>query len=301
MKLLEEIIISILFSLLGLVCIVANGLACYLVVAHRVIKSTFKSYVLSLAVTDILAGVVLIPTYLSLKWTTQLEYRNIRLQRTIKICLICMEIFNAVCSLLHLSLIALDRVIAVKSPIYYRSTMKKKKTVRRLLTLLWFSSLLLATLPLILRKRFYVIILQIMIFLTSVFIIVCYSTLMYRVYKYSTTLHRTNFHRKAKQIIKTTFAIVIAFTICWLPSIVLLILYATATPYPRVLRHPIKFLQYFNSTCNPFIYAIFNPTFRNGARIIATNLCGSIACRCRSTGTTFDIQSTQEEETATQI
>ena len=298
---LEETIISILFSLLGVVCIAANGLACYLVVAHRVIKSTFKSYVLSLAVTDILAGVVLIPTYLSLKWMTQMEYRNIRLQRTIKISLICMEIFNAVCSLLHLGLIALDRAIAVKSPIFYRSTMKKKKTVRRLLMLLWLFSLFLAILPLFLRKKFYVIILQIMVFLISVFIIVCYSTLMYRVHKYSTTLHRSNFQRKAKQMIKTTFAIVIAFTICWLPSIVLLILYVTGTPYPRVLRYPIKFLQYFNSTCNPFIYAIFNPTFRNGARVIATNLCGSIMCHCGSKVPTFNIQSTQEEETTTQM
>ena len=301
MEISDNIVISTFFSLLGVVCLAANGLVCYLLGTQRATKSTFKYYVLSLAVTDILVGIALIPAYLALKWITYTEHWNVRLQMIIKICLISMEIFNAVCSTLHLCLIAFDRLLAITAPIFYRSRFRKRRIVLRLLIFLWFLSLLLALLPFILKKILYIIILQAMVFISNVFIIACYSFLLHRIHKRNRRSFYKNARTKEKQIIKTSLTIMIVFTICWMPSIVLLILYTTNTPYPKALGIAVKFLQYFNSICNPFIYAIFNPKFKSDARNLMANCCGSMKCRFEAEMEAVKNDSTNEEEIRTDV
>lgn len=301
MEIWDNIVLSTFFSLLGIVCLAANGLVCYLLGTKKAAKSTFKYYVLSLALTDILVGIALIPTYLALKWITYTEQWNIRLQLIIKVSLISMEIFNAVCSTLHLCLIAFDRLLAITVPIFYRSRVQKKRLALRLLLLPWLLSLLLALLPFILKKRFYIIILQAMVFISNIFIIACYSFLLHRIRERKRHSSCNTARTKEKQLIKVPLTIMIVFTICWMPSIVLLILYTTSTPYPKALGIAVKFLQYFNSICNPFIYAIFNPTFKSDARILMANCCGSMKCRSDPERDTVNNASTNEEEIRTDL
>ena len=298
MGLSEDITITIAFTLLGVVCIAANGLVCYLIGTQRRLKNAFKYYVLSLAATDIMVGIALIPTYLLFRWVKSTDNTNVRLQNTLKACLISLEILNAVCSISHLCLIALDRVIAVTAPVFYRLRMRKKGTVLRLLLLPWLLSLLLALLPHVLKQRLYFIVLEIIVFSSNIFIIVCYSILLRKIRKHP--LFRNTVLTKETKMIKTLFAIMIMFTVCWMPSIILLILYITKTPYPRAIGIPVKLFQYFNSICNPFIYAIFNPALRADARKLVANLCSN-KCRSGYKAPILYAETTKEEAIATQL
>ena len=76
------------------------------------------------------------------------------------------------------------------------------------------------------------------------------------------------------KMIRTLLCIIMVFMVCWVPLIVMNIIfpdYSTlkglSSDFTTTLGTAAKFFHYCNSACNPFIYSFFNPAFR--ARVVS--------------------------------
>ena len=156
---LEEYVCITLFSVLGLVCTLSNGLVCYIITKRRAAIGALNFLVLSLALTDILIGSVCVPMFVSLQITfseNSLNYSssNVSLAESrnnspgrlaVYITLNCFEVYLSTCSILHLCFMALDRVLLVTKPFLHRGKWASKKLQLRLSMIPWLFSSILAT------------------------------------------------------------------------------------------------------------------------------------------------------------
>ena len=118
----------------------------FLVVATLVFTPSLHSQsnllMLSLSVSDLCMGLVLLPMeiceMLHASWTTTIEYCRISHD---------LILFNLSASLFHIVIIAIDRYTASFHPFRYEAVLMKKWTLVSGITLTWLTSLTLAFLP----------------------------------------------------------------------------------------------------------------------------------------------------------
>ena len=260
-----------LFSLLGLVCILSNALVCYIIIKRKVPNGVIKYYMFSLAITDILVGAVCIPLYISAEWISLYNHMSLLEQKMLlQSVLIVSEVFLQTSSILHLCLIAFDRVMAISKPIYHRQNLQSRSTALKLLTIPWLLAAINATLFINLQDApiSSAVISTVIIFFPSCFITLCYSVLLHMIRKRNRSFSNVQNMQQIneKRIIKTMLTVIIAFAICWIPAIALSTSYAVnfthLSYYFSIFESIGAFMSYLNSACDPFIYAVFNPTFR---------------------------------------
>ena len=107
------------YSLLAIVCIFSNGLVCYTILKRKVPNGALK-YIFSLAITDIFVGAVCNPLHQWMVWI--LFYKQISQFNqimTLRFALLTSGVLLPTSSILHLCLMALDRMMAVSKPIYH--------------------------------------------------------------------------------------------------------------------------------------------------------------------------------------
>ena len=259
------------FSLLGIVCILSNALVCYIIIKRKVPNGVIRYYIFSLAITDILLGTICIPLYLRAEWIK--FYKQISLYEQWKILrsiLLAAEVFLSTSSILHLCLVAFDRVMAISKPIYHRRKLRKKTTALKLLTIPWLLAPVNAALFINLSETpiNWAILVAVTIIFPSCFITSCYSVLLHKIRKRNRSFSKVQSMQNIneKRIIKTMLAVIVAFLVCWMPVFTLSIYYTINIrhlPYTISIFFTLSaFMQYLNSACNPFIYAVFNPAFR---------------------------------------
>ena len=262
------------FSLLGIICIVSNALVCCISISRKAPNGVIKYYIFSLAITDILVGAVCIPLYLYIEWTL---YSNqmplLKRGEAYYSVLLFSEVFLSTSSVLHLCLMAYDRVMAVSKPMYHRRKLRRKSTALKLLTIPWLLALVNAILSRYLFEKpiNYTALVAVAILFPSCFITSCYSVLLHKIRKRNRSFSNVQNMQQIneKRIIKTMLAVVITFAFCWMPTFVFCVYYAVNIkhlPYNAAVFFMLsEFMQYLNSACNPFIYAVFNPAFRSAA------------------------------------
>ena len=275
------------FSLLGIVCILSNALVCYIIITRKVPSGVIKYYMFSLAITDILVGVICIPLYISTEWISFYNQTLLLDQRKVLFSvLLASEVLLFTSSILHLCLIAFDRVMAISKPIFHRQKLQSRSTALKLLTIPWLLAPINAALCTNLQEAIIssAVINAVTIIFPSWFIILCYSVLLHKIRKRNRSFSNVQNMQKIndKRIIKTMLAVIITFFICWVPGIALSIYYAINIRhlpyYISIFVRLGAFMAFLNSACNPFIYAIFNPTFRYAT----TNALRSIRERTKS-------------------
>ena len=207
------------FSLLGIICILSNGLVCYIIIRRKVPNGVLKYYIFSLAMTDILLGAICIPLYLRIEWIVFYKQMSLRKERKILGSLLAVsEVFLSTSSILHLCLMAFDRVMAINKPIYHRRKLQNKSTALKLLAIPW----LLATINTAIFEIFnttpinHVLLHVVTIIFPCCFTTSCYSVLFHKIRKRNRSFSdMQNMQQiKEKRIIKTMLAVLIAFAGC---------------------------------------------------------------------------------------
>ena len=269
------------FSLLAIVCILSNALVCYIIITRKVPSGVIKYYMLSLAIADILVGAISIPLYLRIEWILFYKQMSLREQKeTLQSVLIVSEVFLQTSSILHLCLIAFDRVMAISKPIYHWRKLRKKTTALKLLTIPWLLAPINAALFINFHQKSisWAILVAVIIIFPSCFITSCYSVLLHRIRKRNRSFSSVQSMQQIneRRIIKTMLVVIIAFLICWIPVFALSIYYTINIRrqpyYISVFSKLGTFTEYLNSVCNPFIYAIFNPAFRTATNKAIKNI-----------------------------
>lgn len=136
-----SVLLIIVLGIIILLTVLGNLLVCVTVVTQRRLHTATNLFVFSLAATDLMLGLLVLPfsslTTIWAKWPLGSIFCNIYISNDVWLCTI---------SILNLFAISLDRHLAVTKPFRYEFLVTKKR-VYICIASIWLSSLLLAYVP----------------------------------------------------------------------------------------------------------------------------------------------------------
>uniref|UniRef100_H3D6F2 Histamine H2 receptor n=1 Tax=Tetraodon nigroviridis TaxID=99883 RepID=H3D6F2_TETNG len=293
------VVLGVLLSLLILLTVGGNVLVCLAVCASRRLRCLSNCFIVSLAATDLLLGLLVLPfsalLQLSDEWPLGPVFCNFYISMDVMLC---------TASILTLLVISVDRYLAVTMPLRYASLVLPWRVALAMASV-WTVSVAVSFLPIQMgwntingtvqnrgpgspgRKcrfelnRPYVLTDSLLTF---------YIPLMAMCWTYFRILLIARTH--AKRIISTVSAMTLrehkatvtlaaligAFVVCWLPYFILFtVLGLKEHPDPSSVPEYsiVLWLGYANSALNPILYGALNKDFRSAY----TRL---LRCRCQS-------------------
>ncbi|XP_005993445.3 histamine H2 receptor [Latimeria chalumnae] len=282
----SSVIIGLILGTVTVITIFGNVVVCLAVGFDRKLRSLTNCFIVSLAITDLLLGLLVLPfsavKELSSEWYFGSIFCNIYISLDVMLC---------TASILNLFMISLDRYYAVTAPLRY-AMLATPFRVAVAMVFIWVVSLMLSFLPIHLGwntlnstvqnvdhetectfelNKVYVLVDALGTFYIPL-VIMCIT--YYRIFKIAREqAKRINNLTCCNSIRQTTvkehkatvtLAIVMgAFIICWFP-------YFTVFTYEGIRGIRINptsssivlWLGYTNSTLNPILYAALNRDFR---------------------------------------
>ncbi|XDV54091.1 hypothetical protein PO909_022464 [Leuciscus waleckii] len=271
--------------------ICGNVLVCLAVATSRRLHQISSCFILSLAVTDLLLGLLVLPL------SAMLELRNGRWPLGGVFCNIYISLDVMLCSASILTLLAIsvDRYLAISSPLCY----PRRVTPRRVaitLTGIWTCSLAVSFVSInlgwntpnfregrtcryewnnkyVLLKAFGIFYLPLLVMCGMYHRIFCVAREQVRFFTWAANAVATAREHKATV---TLAAVLGAFVICWFPYFTYFTYMGMwAETHPNKLTHSIVlWLGYLNSALNPILYPALNRDFRRA--------CAQLLCCRRS-------------------
>ena len=287
------IVKAVLFFIFCLIIVLGNMLVCAAVVKFRRLQRVTNYFIVSLAVADMLVGLVVMPfsaVHEVLGWWPFGMFCDVHASFDVTLC--CASLYN-------LCIVSIDRYIAITSPLTYHSKMTPKVALG-LITLAWlaaFSTFIPMVMGLsreqgfeydydnttckfVINKLFTFLITVPPFYIPSVFMVVAYARMFTIARQQARQITATQHNLRANgasicsmtlrersrlasdtKALRVVITVVGVFIICWLP-------YFIVFPYDTFCRCVTDavwgvtlWLGYLNSSFNPFIYA-FNRDFR---------------------------------------
>ncbi|XP_077992849.1 histamine H2 receptor-like [Glandiceps talaboti] len=299
------VIIGIVIVAITLATILGNILVCLAAVVNRKLRTVTNFFVVSLAVADLLVGLLVLPfsaTYeIKREWPFGVILCNIWISMDVLLCTV---------SILNLFAISLDRYIAITRPMRYPLIMTTGRASVTLV-LIWSISFLVSFLPIHMgwntsdgriqnidspekcdfdvSNRTYVLIDGLGTFFIPLFIMLFTYFRIFRIAreqvkrictqtKVECQNHQMRSHDVDEHKATKTLAVVLgAFTICWVPYFILFILRAFIYDADEEVNYDLYsvflWMGYFNSTLNPSVYTVLNHEFRTAFKDILCH-CG---------------------------
>lgn len=272
----EVVIVSCTFYvIIAFLAVFGNGLVVASFCRHSRLRTITNYFVVSLAVADILVGVISIPI-----WISMLLYSSGG--NTLQEVYYVLDLFAGTCSILHLVTISLERFFAVVYPIRHRNT--SAKVYYFSLAVVWVIPAAACGSALKLRevnRQGNMLFLFIGFFVIPLLVILFTYARIWRAasnrIQPSQGSSRT---MKRDMRIAVTIALVIGFfVIAWLPFFIvqlLLVFCMRCQPgiYSTELLLFLKFMHYSNSAVNPIVYAVKIPEFRRAFKqLVSLCLC----------------------------
>ncbi|XP_061742868.1 trace amine-associated receptor 1-like [Nerophis ophidion] len=288
------VLLRIFPYLIGVVIICGNFLIIMSVIYFKQLHTPTNYLILSLAVSDLLVGLLTIP--LDTKFNR--DYCQIHGGL---VCLAqqCIEVTLTTASILNLMCISIDRYYAVCKPLVYKTAITVRVTVFMIL-LSWSFSFLLSTGFLIAgiiyakcgnKCYIYIVIVNvsgpILTFYLPMIIVMCiYAIIFFVAHKQARSIQNRTYHsrtpgatvRKMERKATKTLAIVLsAFLVCCCPFFtVWMISFSNKVSVSFEVIDPLSLFVLSNSMLNPFIYALFYSWYRSAFKIV---ISGKICLR----------------------
>lgn len=272
---------------LGCMCVfivVPNSCVCLLVYMHRSLRSYTNAIVVSLAVSDVLTGAVMLPMYITVpEFADALRYI---------VCVIMLAGVANVCA------VTLDRYLAIKRPFDYLAIMHKQ--FRKIMVLSWALPIVIAFIPmsfssqselantiyLFMLQGFCVVVPYILVFVAYCQIFQQARNIVNRIKRESTVVSWQKDDKRIKKnqdaatetkVAKVFSVIAVSFILSWLPVIYLTsVLAAVGQTDAKLDELSPPWLQKLSlitvalgSMVNPGIYSFLKPDFR---RVLQTLL-----------------------------
>ena len=185
---------------------------------------------------------------------------------------IAQDILSGCSSILNLTIISLERVYAVNSPIKHRNISRNKSFIFGAVIFVWcYSILLLGLYPLKITHGFkdYTLLIVILAFiLPTLVIIASYVTIIYIIKSRGTQTQRLQHEIKVAGMMAI---VILLFLLCWFPFFLLNMLFGYC-PCDVSISHSVmryvKYLHYSNSAMNPVIYAYRNKYYQSAFKRI---------------------------------
>ena len=272
-------------SILSVLVVVMNVFVCCLVCINKALRTYTNGFIMSLALSDILTGGVLLPMVLSKPSSLATGY------------LICMILLSSSC---NLSSVTYARYVAIMKPL--RSRYLVPKMFKKAVIFSWLMPIIFSSLPLFWNTNYelqihkvYIICVQVFGFVVPcVFIAFAYvrmfkevrrSLALQKNFQVESSQDRTNERRRLSKEIKIAkvFCIISAiFLFCWLPIVYMTTAQRVFSRFdiiPDFMPTVSSFTVAINSLVNPVIYAFLKPDFIISIRIFMRSLFRGRGCR----------------------
>ena len=272
-------------STLSVLVVVFNVFVCCLVCMNKALRTYTNGFVVSLALSDILTGGVVIPMVLSKPSSLATAFLS------------SIIVFSSSC---NLSSVTYARYVAVMKPL--RSRYLVPKMFKKAVVFSWLMPIIFSSPPLFWNTNFdlqihkvYIICAQIFVFVVPfVFIAFAYvqifkevrrSLALQKKFQVESPQERTNERRRLSKEIKIAkvFCIISAiFLFCWLPVIYMTTaqrVFSRSDIIPDFMPTVSLFTMAINSLVNPVIYAFLKPDFIIPIRIFLRSLFRGQGCR----------------------
>lgn len=131
----------IILSVLSFGTVLGNSIVCFAINNHPALRHVTYLSIFSLAIADLMAGLIAIPSYIFKKFTWEEPYDTI----------VC-DTFRAsyfltgYASILSLSIISVERLIAIKIPLKHMTIVTRRRVIVALL-FVWSEALIISSLP----------------------------------------------------------------------------------------------------------------------------------------------------------
>uniref|UniRef100_A0A3Q3BP99 Trace amine associated receptor 1 n=1 Tax=Kryptolebias marmoratus TaxID=37003 RepID=A0A3Q3BP99_KRYMA len=269
-------------TLLSVVTVCGNLLVIISVFYFKQLHTPTNFLILSLAVADLLVGILVFPLSMAFSLSICLHYRGLfcKIRDTF-------VILFSTCSIIHLSCISVDRYYAVCHPLTYKSKISRHVVVI-MITVSWGASVLIGFGMIIpglgneqCDETCFIDVLiantvgPIFSFYLPVVIMLCIYLKIFLVAQKQARSIQTQMkcgatvskmERKATKTLATVLGV---FLFCWAPFFICFtfLLYSNNSGLVPVIE-TFNWLALTNSTLNPFIYAFFYSWFKTAFKLI---------------------------------
>ncbi|XP_053497806.1 trace amine-associated receptor 1-like [Ictalurus furcatus] len=294
-----RVLLYILFSTTSLITVIGNLLVIITVVHFRQLRTSTNYLILSLAVADLLVGGMVMPPSMIRSvetcWYLGSTFCKIHSSLDVTVC---------TASILNLCIISLDRYYAVCHPLLYHSKMTPT-TIRFMIIVCWSISvsvgfgMIFLELNILGNEEFYynnfvcegacmvfqakvgAIVFPMLCFYIPAVIMLCvYMKILHTAQRQARAIQSTNAQMKTaeekagmskseRKATKTLAIIMGVFLTSWVPFFICNCIDPfTGYSVPPIVFDLLIWVAYFNSTCNPIVYAFFYSWFRHAFKVI---------------------------------
>ncbi|XP_030577881.1 trace amine-associated receptor 1-like [Archocentrus centrarchus] len=264
-----------LLSLMAII-ICGNLLVIISVIYFKQLHTPTNYLILSLAVADLLIGVLIFPFSMTFSYIQCLSAYTL-LCNIRSTC----DITISIASILNLCCISVDRYYAVCHPLVYKTKITDSVAMKMglgswtvaIMTGIWYFLMFFIQYECDTGCNSTLVILSIIIYYTPTTILVCMycKILSVALSQARSVQNKTKsgaVASKERKATKTLTIVVGLFLICWAPLIFSYPLYPLSTVIFEALLEPLNWFSLSNSMLNPFIYAFFYSWFRSAFKMI---------------------------------
>uniref|UniRef100_A0A8C4TWA7 G-protein coupled receptors family 1 profile domain-containing protein n=1 Tax=Falco tinnunculus TaxID=100819 RepID=A0A8C4TWA7_FALTI len=258
-----DVICITLESVTGIFAVVGNALVTWAVKLKPALQKTTFFYFVSLALTDIAMGILVIPLAVMVSLGVIIHFYSC-------LFLCCLMMIFSHASIPSLLAIAVDRYLRVKLPTRYRAIFMKKR-ICVILGICWLVSVLVGLVPMLgwnqhmgsssyiecrylaVMRMDYVVYFSFFTWILLPLLVMCalYTEIFYVMW---TKLSRA---QKEYRMAKYLAFILVLFAVSWLPLGILncIFYFCPSCAIPQPLTYPSILLPHANSAMNPIVYA----------------------------------------------
>ncbi|VDD93069.1 unnamed protein product [Enterobius vermicularis] len=275
--------ISIILPLLCIIGVLGNFLICMAIWLDRRLHNVTNYFLFSLALADLLVCIVVMPISFTV------EFHRGKWLSSFELCLIYVysDVFLCTASIVHMSVISVDRYLGISKPLEMRNRSKTMITLK--ITFVWMVTVLISC-PIaiaaiidptnilnqshcVITNRYYMIYGSTLAFLVPfVIMAVTYFKTTNLLKKQASMLSQTAIQRARgeglrrtiprKSAVSRVLAVVFGcFFVCWTPFFAANLangFFGDKCDIPPALSSVFLWLGYVSSIINPLIYTIFN-------------------------------------------
>lgn len=266
----SKTILSSWYGLTGLGAIIGNGVVLWLFTRKRSLRSISNSFLSSLAAADLLVGFVILPVWISIRYTAYDVDRVQTYGKAIDI----LWIHTTVATTFNLCCVTLDRHIAIFHPLRYEDILTFTRCYILIATV-WFLSVVLPCSRFLVKDEIglstlYIPCTIITVLIPMIIIVLCSTRILKAA---SVQCNQISVHtvqnqdavKRRKKNFKAamTISIVVGlFVVCWLPSLITSLVHHLSGKFTFTkLWAPVEAVAFTSSAINPWVYCLRNEEF----------------------------------------